>query len=54
MGKMSNLEKSHFLNCLFLLLVELRISLTGVHPDMKLGRDIQFGDVQGIGILKFV
>ena len=30
-----------------------RISLTGVHPDMKLGGDIDFGDTQGIGLLKF-
>ena len=29
------------------------VSLTGVHPHMKLGGDIDFGDAQGIGILKF-
>ena len=28
-----------------------RISLTGVHPHMKLGGDIDFGDAQGIGLL---
>ena len=30
-----------------------RISLTGVHPHMKLSGDIDFGDTQGIGLLKF-
>ena len=30
-----------------------RISLTGVHSHMKLGGDIDFGDTQGIGLLKF-
>ena len=37
---------------LFILLVEFA-NLTN-RPHMKLGRDIEFGDVQGMGILKFL
>ena len=52
MGKVSN---CHFLNRSSSLSSSSgRIALTGVHPHMKLGRDIEFGDAQGIGILKFV
>ena len=34
--------------------LNLQISLTGVHPHITIGRDIEFGDTQEIGILKFV
>ena len=51
-GKVSN-SKKPFSELLFFFWLNSRISLTGVHPHMKLGRDIDFGDAQGIGILKF-
>ena len=41
-----------FIFLFFFFWLNTRIALTGVHPHfMKLGRDIDFGDVQGIGIL---
>ena len=44
MGKVSNsFSELFWLNS--------RISLTRVHPHMKLGGDIDFGDTQGIGLL---
>ena len=40
---------------IFFFWLNLRISLTGVHTYMKLGRDIEFGDMQGVNdILKFL
>ena len=42
-----------FIFFFFFFWLNSRISLTGVHPHMKLGGDIDFGDIQGIGLLKF-
>ena len=42
-----------FIFFFFFFWLNSRISLTGVHPHMKLGGDIDFGDAQGMGILKF-
>ena len=51
-GKGVKFKKKAFSE-LFFFWLNSRISLTGVHPDMKLGGDIDFGDTQGIGLLKF-
>ena len=51
MGKVSNSEL--FIFFFFFFWLNSRTSLTRVHPHMKLGGDIDFGDTQGIGLLKF-
>ena len=53
MGKVSNSKNAFselFIIFFFLFWLISRISLTGVHPYMKLGGDIDFGDPQGIGL----
>ena len=55
-GKVSNSKNAFselFIFFFFFFWLNSRISLTGVHPHMKLGGDIDFGDTQGIGLLKF-
>ena len=40
---------------LFLLLIDFaNLTITKVHVRIKLSRDVEFGDRQGIGILKFL
>ena len=50
MGMVSNSKKPFSELFIFFFWLNSRISLTGVHPHTKLGRDIDFGDAQGIGI----
>ena len=54
-GKVSNSKNAFYelFNFFFFFWLNSRISLTKVHPHMKLGGDIDFGDAQGIGLLKF-
>ena len=52
MGKVSH-SKNSFSEVFIFFWLNSRISLTGVHPHMKLGGGIDFGDTQGIGLLKF-
>ena len=54
MGPFGQWERCQVEKKIFFFWLNSQISLTRVHPHMKLGRDIEFGDAHGIAILKFV